>query len=77
LEVAVIERFDPWGRMMSLRERQLMERMLEDAFVLPRGGPAAAVPSWTLSTIRPHQRPALSAPPPRPPRVGGPAMFEA
>jgi hypothetical protein len=32
----MIERFDPFGRMMSLR--QLMDRMFEDAVIMPRDG---------------------------------------
>lgn len=32
----MIERYDPFGRMQSLR--QMMDQLLEDAFVLPRGG---------------------------------------
>ena len=34
----MIERYDPFGRTMSLR--QLMDRLLEDAFVMPRQGAA-------------------------------------
>jgi hypothetical protein len=32
----MIERFDPFGRMMSLR--QMMDRLMEDAVVMPREG---------------------------------------
>ena len=32
----MIDRYEPFGRAMSLR--QLMDRLLEDAFVMPRGG---------------------------------------
>ncbi len=36
----MIERFDPFGRVMSLR--QMMDRMLEDAFIMPWAGDAGA-----------------------------------
>jgi HSP20 family protein len=45
-EVPVIERYDPFGRTMSLR--QMMDRLMEDAFVMPRGGQAAAAGSAAL-----------------------------
>jgi HSP20 family protein len=32
----MLDRYDPFGRSMSLR--QVMDRLLEDAFVMPRGG---------------------------------------
>lgn len=32
----MIERYDPFGRLMSLR--QMMDRLLEDAFIMPRNG---------------------------------------
>jgi HSP20 family protein len=36
----MIERYDPFGRTMSLR--QMMDRLMEDAFVMPRGGQAGS-----------------------------------
>src|SRR5215211_9026748 len=35
-EVSMLDRNDPFGRAMGLR--QVMDRVLEDAFVMPRGG---------------------------------------
>jgi HSP20 family protein len=34
----MIDRYDPFGRTLSLR--QMMDRLMEDAFVMPRGGDA-------------------------------------
>jgi HSP20 family protein len=45
-EVTMIERYDPFGRMMSLR--QMMDRLMEDAFIVPRGEGQAA-PAGSLA----------------------------
>jgi HSP20 family protein len=37
----MLDRHDPFGRAMGLR--QVMDRLLEDAFVMPRGGEAGAM----------------------------------
>lgn len=42
----MIDRYDPFGRTMSLRH--VMDRLLEDAFVMPGTGPAAGRPSMDL-----------------------------
>ena len=42
----MIERHDPFGRMMSLR--QMMDRLMEDAFIVPRGEGQAA-PAGSLA----------------------------
>jgi len=39
----MIERFDPFGRMLSLR--QMMDRLMEDAMVLPREGDGSSMGS--------------------------------
>jgi HSP20 family protein len=39
----MIDRYDPFGRTMSLR--QMMDRVMEDAFVMPRQGGAGSSPS--------------------------------
>ena len=43
----MIDRFDPFGRALSLR--QVMDRMLEDAFIMPRAGGTQAVAESTMS----------------------------
>jgi HSP20 family protein len=43
----MIERYDPFGRMMSLR--QMMDRLMEDAFIMPRGSQAAGAEGSTMS----------------------------
>lgn len=43
----MMERFDPFGRMMSVR--QMMDRMLEDAFVMPREEQGATASSAPLN----------------------------
>ena len=43
----MIERYDPFGRMMSLR--QMMDRLLEDAFVLPPEGQTTGMASTALN----------------------------
>jgi HSP20 family protein len=45
-EDPVLERYDPFGRTMSLR--QMMDRLMEDAFVMPRGGQAAGAGSAAM-----------------------------
>jgi HSP20 family protein len=37
----MIDRYDPFGRTLSLR--QMMDRLMEDAFVMPRGGETPAM----------------------------------
>lgn len=44
----MIDRYDPFGRTMSLR--QMMDRILEDAFVMPRGGQSAGGDGGQLTT---------------------------
>lgn len=39
----MIDRYEPFGRTMSLR--QMMDRLMEDAFVMPRQGAAGGGPS--------------------------------
>lgn len=39
----MIERYDPFGRVMGLR--QIMDRLMEDAFIMPGGGAPAAGPA--------------------------------
>jgi HSP20 family protein len=43
----MIERYDPFGRAMSLR--QMMDRLLEDAFIVPREGQMTAAGSAPLN----------------------------
>jgi HSP20 family protein len=42
----MIDRYDPFGRTMSLR--QMMDRVMEDAFVMPRQGGAGSSPSFDV-----------------------------
>jgi HSP20 family protein len=42
-EASMIDRYEPFGRALGLR--QLMDRLLEDAFVMPGGGEGRAGPS--------------------------------
>ena len=42
----MIERYDPFGRTMSLR--QMMDRLMEDAFIMPRGGQAGGMGSAAM-----------------------------
>ena len=43
----MIERYDPFGRTMSLR--QMMDRLMEDAFIMPREGQTTPVGSAALN----------------------------
>jgi HSP20 family protein len=43
----VIERYDPFGRMMSLR--QMMDHLMEDAFIMPGQGRASGQPGETFA----------------------------
>jgi hypothetical protein len=52
----MLDRHDPFGRAMGLR--QVMDRLLEDAFVMPRGGEAGAMGGPALNRLR-RERPAV------------------
>jgi HSP20 family protein len=43
----MIERYDPFGRLMSLR--QMMDRLMEDAFIVPREGQPTGMGSTALN----------------------------
>jgi HSP20 family protein len=49
LEGRMIERFDPFGRMLSLR--QMMDRLMEDAVVMPREGQAGGMGSMAMDVF--------------------------
>ena len=54
----MLERFDPLGRMMSLR--QMMDRLMEDAFVVPRE-PSAVTPGTGTAALNAYEEAAREA----------------